>query len=225
MAAKMTKQHSPEMIKAQLNGVSEEQYIKEVQKIVAENINDLFYKSNLTMRQFAVQVGISHSSLARILERSGENVRLDTICKIGANIGVSIQDIIISKHQLDAENINDLFYKSNLTMRQFAVQVGISHSSLARILERSGENVRLDTICKIGANIGVSIQDIIISKHQLDANQRKAVEDDIKQLTMHQQQKKQKAYKKKKKYTNPAGQINIFDYLQKIEESEKDKQK
>ncbi len=158
MAAKMTKPHSPEMIKAQLNGVSEEQYIKEVQKIVAENINDLFYKSNLTMRQFAVQVGISHSSLARILERSGENVRLDTICKIGANIGVPIQDIIISKHQLDA-------------------------------------------------------------------NQRKSVEDDIKQLTMHQQQKKQKAYKKKKKYTNLAGQINIFDYLQKIEESKKDKQK
>lgn len=145
MAAKMTTPHSQEIVKAQLQGKSEEEYIKEVQKIVTENIKDLFYKSNLTMRQFAVQVGISHSSLARILERSGENVRLDTICKIGANIGVPIQDIIISKHQLNA-------------------------------------------------------------------NQNK--------------QKKQKTYKKKTiKCTNPAGQINMFDYLQKIEEKEKDERK
>lgn len=145
MAAKMTTPHSQEIVKAQLQGKSEEEYIKEVQKIVTENIKDLFYKSNLTMRQFAVQVGISHSSLARILERSGENVKLDTICKIGANIGVPIQDIIISKHQLNA-------------------------------------------------------------------NQNK--------------QKKQKTYKKKtKKCTNPAGQINMFDYLQKIEEKEKDERK
>lgn len=145
MAAKMTTPHRQEIVKAQLQGKSEEEYIKEVQKIVTENIKDLFYKSNLTMRQFAVQVGISHSSLARILERSGENVRLDTICKIGANIGVPIQDIIISKHQLNA-------------------------------------------------------------------NQNK--------------QKKQKTYKKKTiKCTNPAGQINMFDYLQKIEEKEKDERK
>lgn len=94
MAAKMTAPHSPEIVKAQLQGKSEEQYIKEVKQIIIENIRDLFYKSNLSMRQFAVQVGISHSSLARILERNGENVRLDTICKIGANMGVPIQNLI-----------------------------------------------------------------------------------------------------------------------------------
>lgn len=93
MAAKMTAPHSPEIVKAQLQK-SEEQYIKEVQQIIIENISDLFYKSNLTMRQFAVQVGISHSSLARILERNGENVRLNTICKIGANMGVPIEQLL-----------------------------------------------------------------------------------------------------------------------------------
>lgn len=112
MSAKMTAPHSPEIVKAQLQGKSEEQYIKEVKQIIIENIRDLFYKSNLSMRQFAVQVGISHSSLARILERNGENVRLDTICKIGANMGVPIQNLITKN---DSHPIQTMKYIANFS--------------------------------------------------------------------------------------------------------------
>ena len=113
MAAKMTTLHSQEIIKAQLNGKSEEEYTKEVKQIIIENINDLFYDSNLTMRQFAVQVGISHSSLARILERKVENIKLDTLCKIGANLGVPIQNLITSKK--DRHSTKKMKYIANFS--------------------------------------------------------------------------------------------------------------
>ena len=113
MTAKMTTPHSHEIIKAQLNGKSEEEYIKDVQQIITDNVNDLFYKSHLTKRQFAVQVGISHSSLARIMDRNGENVKLDTICKIGANLGIPIQKLITPKK--DSYPIEKIRYIANFS--------------------------------------------------------------------------------------------------------------
>ncbi len=94
MAARQTTLHSQEIINAQLNGKSEEQYIKDVNQIIVGNIRDLFFKSNLNQKQFAAQIGISYSAFERILNNRGKSIKLTTLCKIGAKLGVPIQNIM-----------------------------------------------------------------------------------------------------------------------------------
>lgn len=139
-------------------------------------------------------------------------------------------------NELVRDNLFRIYIETEVSMREFSLLSDISASTFKRLFNGEKTSLNLKSLLKLSINLNIPIEcmvsnltpeDIELVKkfHQLDTNQRKAVEDNIKQLTMHQQQKKQKAYKKKKKYTNPAGQINIFDYLQKIEESKKDKQK
>lgn len=137
-------------------------------------------------------------------------------------------------NELVRNNLLRIFIETEVSMREFALLSDISASTFKRLFSSENANLNLKSLLKLSVNLDIPIEclvsdltpeDIKLVKkfHQLDANQRKAVKDDIEQLTINHQKKTHK--KKTMKCTNPAGQINMFDYLQKIEENEKDGQK
>lgn len=72
------------MIKRQLENSNDiEEYISNIYRMVIENIEKLYFESNMSIREFALFVDVSHSTVKRILEHPAR-IELDTLCKIAA---------------------------------------------------------------------------------------------------------------------------------------------
>ena len=72
------------LIKRQLqNGNDIEEYIEKVYCIILDNIMNLYHDSDMSLREFALFVDSSHSTVKRLLEQHAK-VEFSTICKIAA---------------------------------------------------------------------------------------------------------------------------------------------
>lgn len=146
-------------------------------EVISEYLKTFRSTKNINQTEFAKESGLSRAELS-LIERELADPRLSTLKKIADFMGISISnllrvetDIIFTYSELyPSESFPELEFisqrlkayrnKYEESQEEFADHIGIHIASLS-LIERKRMNLRLSTLQKIAAYMGITVSELL----------------------------------------------------------------